>query len=131
MGRMDGCFTAYLTAYSTFDRTIALRAVPSKRPGVKLHNLPEHLPVLAGAFAGKYNLLHIHAPRRLLRGGAVYSKRSLWGQPHGRLCEEEQHMKTSVGCVSGLLYGGKHGQHSVRGGRSARLGRAARRGRPG
>lgn len=30
MGRMDGCFTAYLTAYSTFDRTISLRAVPSK-----------------------------------------------------------------------------------------------------
>lgn len=29
MGRMDGCFTAYLTAYSTFDRTISLRAVPS------------------------------------------------------------------------------------------------------
>lgn len=30
MGRMDGCFTAYLTAYSTFDRTICLRALPSK-----------------------------------------------------------------------------------------------------
>ena len=30
MGRMDGCFTAYLTAYSTFDRTISLRTVPSK-----------------------------------------------------------------------------------------------------
>lgn len=29
MGRMEGCFTAYLTAYSTFDRTISLRALPS------------------------------------------------------------------------------------------------------
>ena len=29
MGRMEGCFTAYLTAYSTFDRAISLRALPS------------------------------------------------------------------------------------------------------
>lgn len=30
MGRMDGCFTAYLTEYSTFERRISLRAVPSR-----------------------------------------------------------------------------------------------------
>ena len=77
MGRMDGCFTAYLTAYSTFDRTIALRAVAqqntTRRKNCIIYpSTCQFWQVLF--FAGKYNLLHIHAPRRLLRGGGCILK---------------------------------------------------------
>lgn len=30
LGRVEGCFTAYLTDYSTFEHTISLRALPSR-----------------------------------------------------------------------------------------------------
>ena len=30
LGRVEGCFTAYLTDYSTFEHTVSLRALPSR-----------------------------------------------------------------------------------------------------